>query len=156
MTPVWLYFSSGWPDLNRRPLAPHASTLPDCATPRDYLLLTISILIGVRHTTLLTFVRIRYRAALHPEIILLFNNVFSIFKGMANLNYFPWIKRETIQKKAWMEFQEVSKKKILLLKIFNFISAWFLRSFFFDKKILKKAAHHTWNKLSNLLCLHLN
>ena len=26
---VW----SGWTDLNRRPLAPKASTLPDCATP---------------------------------------------------------------------------------------------------------------------------
>src|SRR5690554_2595129 len=27
--------SSGWRDLNPRPLAPHASTLPDCATPRN-------------------------------------------------------------------------------------------------------------------------
>ena len=26
---------SGWRDLNPRPLAPHASTLPDCATPRN-------------------------------------------------------------------------------------------------------------------------
>ncbi len=25
---------SGWPDSNRRPLAPHASTLANCATPR--------------------------------------------------------------------------------------------------------------------------
>src|SRR5580704_11948779 len=25
---------SGWPDLNRRPLAPQASALPVCATPR--------------------------------------------------------------------------------------------------------------------------
>lgn len=27
---------SGRPDLNRRPLAPHASTLPGCATPRFF------------------------------------------------------------------------------------------------------------------------
>ena len=32
---------SGWPDLNRRPLAPHASTLPDYATPRNRLCPTI-------------------------------------------------------------------------------------------------------------------
>jgi hypothetical protein len=25
---------SGWPDLNRRPLAPQTSALPDCATAR--------------------------------------------------------------------------------------------------------------------------
>src|SRR5690554_5585106 len=31
--------SSGWRDLNPRPLAPHASALPGCATPRDLLLL---------------------------------------------------------------------------------------------------------------------
>ena len=29
---VW----SGREDLNLRPLAPHASALPDCATPRPY------------------------------------------------------------------------------------------------------------------------
>jgi hypothetical protein len=30
--PYWAW--SGRKDLNLRPLAPHASTLPDCATPR--------------------------------------------------------------------------------------------------------------------------
>ena len=29
--PTW----SGWPDLNRRPLVPQTSALPDCATARD-------------------------------------------------------------------------------------------------------------------------
>src|SRR5690554_510011 len=30
----FLSFKSEWPDLNRRPLAPHASALPSCATLR--------------------------------------------------------------------------------------------------------------------------
>ena len=33
---------SGRPDLNRGPLAPHASTLPDCATSRDAFYSTTS------------------------------------------------------------------------------------------------------------------
>src|SRR5690554_3703884 len=31
----FLSISSGWRDSNPRPLAPHASTLPGCATPRN-------------------------------------------------------------------------------------------------------------------------
>ncbi len=33
------FCSSGRQDLNLRPLAPHASALPDCATPRRYVFL---------------------------------------------------------------------------------------------------------------------
>ena len=36
-SPVTLHESwSGRPDLNGRPLAPHASALPGCATPRSW------------------------------------------------------------------------------------------------------------------------
>ncbi len=34
MVSLKAFTKSGWRDLNPRPLAPHASTLPGCATPR--------------------------------------------------------------------------------------------------------------------------
>ena len=36
-----LYFLSGWRDSNPRPLAPHASTLAICATPRKMWLMSM-------------------------------------------------------------------------------------------------------------------